>query len=101
MPDSLPNNNNEFITISEASRVLGVSIDTLRRWDKSGIIHPVRLDGKNRYFSVKELQELQQNKSFSISEAAEKLGISISSLRRLEKKGLIIPERNSRGERAY
>ena len=81
MPDNLPKNNKEFITISEASRVLNVSIDTLRRWDKSGIIHPVRLDGKNRYFPMREIERLMQNKPLSISEAAEKLGISISSLR--------------------
>ena len=101
MPDSLPNNNNEFITISEASRALDVSIDTLRRWDKSGIIHPIRLDGKNRYFSIKEIERLKQNKPLSISEAAEKFGISISTLRRVEKKGLFLPQRNVRGERIY
>ncbi len=32
----------ELITISEAAEMLGVSIDTLRRWDKSGKLSPVK-----------------------------------------------------------
>ena len=32
----------ELITISEAAEILGVSIDTLRRWDKSGKLSPIK-----------------------------------------------------------
>ena len=32
----------ELITISEAAEILGISIDTLRRWDKSGKLSPVK-----------------------------------------------------------
>ena len=32
----------ELITISEAAEMLGVSIDTLRRWDKNGKLSPVK-----------------------------------------------------------
>lgn len=32
----------ELITISEAAEMLGVSIDTLRRWDKSGKLSPAK-----------------------------------------------------------
>ncbi len=32
----------ELITISEAAEILGVSVDTLRRWDKSGKLSPVK-----------------------------------------------------------
>ncbi len=33
----------ELITISEAAETLGVSIDTLRRWDKSGKLKPAKI----------------------------------------------------------
>jgi len=32
----------ELLTISEAAEILGVSIDTLRRWDKSGKLSPIK-----------------------------------------------------------
>lgn len=32
-----------LITISEAAEILGVSIDTLRRWDKSGKLSPAKI----------------------------------------------------------
>jgi molybdopterin-binding protein len=37
----------EFYTVSEAAKTLGISIDTLRRWDRSGRIRTQR-DGANR-----------------------------------------------------
>ncbi|CAN5306326.1 hypothetical protein BH10PAT1_BH10PAT1_2890 [soil metagenome] len=100
MPKILPKQGN-LISIGEASEILGVSIDTIRRWDKSGILHSTRPDGKNRFFSLNELEEIKFNKPFSISEAANHLRISQSTLRRLETKGIIKPERNSNGERVY
>jgi len=100
MPKTLPNNK-EFIQISEASKVLKVSIDTIRRWDKAGKLSSHRLDGKNRYFSKKELLALVLTKPLSISETALKLGVSTSTLRRLDKSGFIHTVRNTRGERVY
>src|SRR3989344_3549698 len=32
----------ELITISEAAQILGVSVDTLRRWDKTGKLNPIK-----------------------------------------------------------
>lgn len=32
----------EVLTISEAAEMLGVSVDTLRRWDKSGKLSPIK-----------------------------------------------------------
>jgi len=104
MNTDLPNSifrKEKLIPIGEAAEVLGVSIDTVRRWDKAGILHSTRPDGKNRYFSLKELEEHKFNKPLSISEASEKLSISPSTLRRLEKKGVIQAERNTAGERIY
>ena len=91
----------KLVPISEAARILGVSIDTIRRWDKAGILNSERPDGKNRYFSVDELESVKLGQPLPISEAAKRLGVSATTLRRLEKRGLLKPERNSSGERIY
>ena len=96
--NSLPN---KKVLISEAAKLLDVSIDTVRRWDKSGVLHSERIDGKNRYFSLKELEQHKLNQPLAISEAARELGISAVTLRRLEARGSLKPERNSAGERTY
>ena len=33
----------EYLRVSEASKLLGVHANTLRNWDKSGILKPVRV----------------------------------------------------------
>ncbi|MBO5659105.1 MAG: MerR family DNA-binding transcriptional regulator, partial [Duodenibacillus sp.] len=38
---------------------------------------------------------------YSIDEAAKKLGVSISTLRRWEKEGRLVAERTSKGHRRY
>lgn len=46
-----------LLTISEAAQFLGVSIDTLRRWDNSGKLTAVRKDGGvHRYYLEKDLE---------------------------------------------
>lgn len=47
---------NRFIKIGEAARVLGVSVQTLRRWEKDGSLLPERIsEGKTRYYSLDKL----------------------------------------------
>ncbi|MGC9100843.1 MAG: IS607 family transposase [Caldisericum sp.] len=47
----------KLLRIGEASRILGVSVSTLRRWEKEGKIKPYRI-GKERRYSYDELLEL-------------------------------------------
>ncbi len=47
-----------YLTIGEASEYLGVSIDTLRRWEKKGRITPYRSPGGHRYYEKEELDSL-------------------------------------------
>ena len=102
MKKNLPGNKQpKIVLIGEAANILGVSIDTVRRWDKAGKLHSVRPDGKNRYFAVSELEKINGSKGLGITEAASTLGISASTLRRYEKKGLIYPKRNEKGDRIY
>lgn len=45
-----------FIKIGEAAKVLGVSIQTLRRWEEIGYLIPERKSsGKTRYYSLEQL----------------------------------------------
>ena len=91
----------DLISISKTAEILDVSLDTIRRWDKLGILHSSRPSGRTRYFSLDEVEKMKFSKPMSISEISEKLKISPSTLRRLEKKNLITPERNNNGERLY
>src|SRR5438034_902712 len=100
MPRSLPKTK-KLVSISEAAKILAVSIDTVRRWDKIGTLHSQRPDRKNRYFSIDELEKVKFSQPLGISEVAKRLGISATTLRRLDKKNLIKPQRNNNGERVY
>lgn len=47
-----------LMTIRQASEYLGVSIDTLRRWDKDGGLKAIHQGvSKNRYYRKEELDE--------------------------------------------
>jgi molybdopterin-binding protein len=44
---------------SEAARALGISLDTLRRWDRSGRIHAERDSGGRRVIASSEIERLR------------------------------------------
>lgn len=100
MNNNLPNQIN-YLPISEAAKFLGVSQDTLRRWDKTGVIKSKRLDGKNRYFALGDLKKNISSRPLSISEVSKKFNISSTTLRRLEARGLIKPLRSKAGVRGF
>lgn len=89
------------VPIGQAAEFLGVSVDTVRRWDEKGVLHSERPDGKNRYFTLAEIEKVKYSQPLTISEAAQKLEISEATLRRLEDKDLIKPDRSAGGERLY
>lgn len=45
-----------LLTINKAAKFLGVSIDTLRRWDSKGKLRAVRSSGGHRYYSKEQLE---------------------------------------------
>ncbi|MDP1538641.1 MAG: helix-turn-helix domain-containing protein [bacterium] len=45
-----------LLTISEAAKFLGVSIDTLRRWDSKGKFKALKSSGGHRYYSKDQLE---------------------------------------------
>jgi predicted site-specific integrase-resolvase len=47
---------NRFIKIGEAAKVLGISIQTLRRWEETGYLLPARKSkGSTRYYDLDQL----------------------------------------------
>ena len=46
------------VSIGEAARITGVSISTLRRWERQGLIEPTRTLGGQRRYSARGLMML-------------------------------------------
>ncbi|TSC64739.1 MAG: Uncharacterized protein G01um101493_23, partial [Microgenomates group bacterium Gr01-1014_93] len=80
-----------LLKIGDVARTLGVSIDTIRRWEKTGKISPFRTTGDTRLYSP----------FLKISDAAKFLGVSIDTIRRWEKTNRISPIRTPAGTRLY
>ena len=47
------------LTLGEAARALGVSVDTLRRWDRAGRIRTARDERNRRRVPVREVERLR------------------------------------------
>ncbi|HSX39902.1 MAG TPA: MerR family DNA-binding transcriptional regulator, partial [Candidatus Saccharimonadales bacterium] len=90
-----------LISIGEASRVLNISIDTLRRWEKKGKLKSYPGKGKGRHFLVDDINQLKDLHLMGVGEAAMHLGISTSTLRRLEQRGALLSQRSATGQRFY
>ncbi len=55
-------NNNKLIKINEAAKMLDVSIQTLRRWDKSGQLKSLRINPTGyRYYKLSDIQLITQD----------------------------------------
>ncbi len=80
MSELKPSNNSKatrYVKIGEASEILSVSIDTLRRWEKAGKIETIRTPGGTRLYKVKTLEKIQQKKS---SRSAKKITTPTSAV---------------------
>src|SRR3989344_5083521 len=64
------------LSIGQASEFLGVSIDTLRRWEKSGKISALRSPGGHRYFLKDDLEKAFGQKYSRTTPAYEEVGKS-------------------------
>jgi len=91
----------QYLSISHSAEYLKVSIDTLRIWDKKGILKAERLDGKNRYFKIKDLDKIKYGQSLLITDAANKLGIPAATLRKLSDKKIIPSKAEKNGYRIF
>lgn len=50
----------KLVSVSEASSLIGVSADTIRRWEKKGLIKAVRSEHNYRLFDIVEINNLQK-----------------------------------------
>ena len=48
------------LTIGEAARTLGVSVDTVRLWESAGKIRGYRTPGNQRRFTLAEVERARQ-----------------------------------------
>lgn len=59
---------NDKLKINEAANYLGVSIDTLRRWDDKGKLKSLRANqGDHRYYSLVQLEEFLTSSCISLA----------------------------------
>lgn len=49
----------QTLTAAEVARALGISLDTLRRWDRAGKIHVERDSGNRRLVPLSEIERLR------------------------------------------
>ena len=57
----------ELYSAQEAARALGISLDTLRRWDRAGRIHTERDSANRRVVREAELDRLRGNAEEALS----------------------------------
>jgi len=92
-----------FLKIGQAAQALGVSIDTLRRWERTGKITATRTPGGTRLYSVSTLKEVNpaadvypietyQSKSLSTEELLRRISDSVSSPVALERSDRVSPQ---------
>jgi len=70
----------QVYTASEAAKRLGISLDTLRRWDRDGRIETSRDSGNRRVVSAKEIDRLKGERGTHFS-ARNRLRGTVSDVR--------------------
>ena len=101
--------NNEKIRIGKVAEILGVTIQTLRNWEKTGKLISQRSNGGQRYYNLEDIQrfavDLQKLAfAWAISAQPPELQSDYYCERqdrftsRLEKMGLLFVQTNSVGE---
>jgi len=68
--------NNNLITIKKAAKMLNVSTQTLRRWDKSGRLVSVRGKNNYRYYKKEDVEEYIENNEKDIFKIARNWALS-------------------------
>ena len=57
---------NGMLTISQAADEIGVSIDTIRRWEKKGLIKGTRSENNYRLFNIEEVKRIHDKLSGAV-----------------------------------
>jgi molybdopterin-binding protein len=68
-------------TATEAARELGISVDTLRRWDREGRIHTKRDRSNRRLVPLKEIERLRGGAQTQHMSARNRLRGTVTEVR--------------------
>ena len=68
-------------TASEAARRLGISLDTLRRWDRAGKIETARDSGNRRIVAAAEIRRLRGESDTGQLSARNRLNGTVADIR--------------------
>jgi molybdopterin-binding protein len=71
----------QFYSASEAAKMLGISLDTLRRWDRDGRIETARDPGNRRIVAASEVQRLRGDRDVGHLSARNRLRGTVSEVR--------------------
>jgi molybdopterin-binding protein len=71
----------QFYSASEAAKMLGISLDTLRRWDRDGQIETGRDRGNRRIVSAEEIRRLRGETDGPHLSARNRLRGTLSEIR--------------------
>ena len=47
----------KYLKVREAAKYLGIHIDTLKKWEKEGVLTPIRIGNRRDRFYTKEMLE--------------------------------------------
>src|SRR5580700_7276049 len=71
----------DYYPTSEAAELLGISLDTLRRWDRTGRVRVERDERGRRTVSAEEIERLRGNSSGPHNSARNRLVGTVTDLR--------------------
>jgi molybdopterin-binding protein len=75
----------DLLTSSEAARALGISVDTLRRWDRAGRLRTQRNSANRRLVPASEIRRLRGDAGAALSARNRFSGV----VREVEVEGLL------------
>jgi len=70
------------VAVGEAARLLGVSLDTIRRWDRQGRIRTIRDDANRRRVPLEEIERLRSGPTAHDLSARNRLRGTVRSVTR-------------------
>ena len=71
----------QYYSASEAAKMLGISLDTLRRWDRAGQIETARDRGNRRIVSAEEIRRLRGDTNGPHLSARNRLQGTVADIR--------------------
>jgi len=71
----MPSDKNELFTISVVSKMFGVHPQTLRLYEREGLIRPSRSEGNTRLYSRKDLERIEK-----ILNLTRELGVNLAGV---------------------